>query len=68
MYTVTSNMIYIHCKKGQKKCNPQRQKHLLTSASSKLLELYVILVYPYTNLYTAVAGRGVKKREENIMD
>lgn len=63
MYTVASNKIYIHCKKKDKKCKfPTAKKHL-TTASSKLLELYVILVYPYTNLYTAVAGRkGEKKR------
>lgn len=32
---------------------------------SKLLEMYVIVVYPYTNLYTAVAGgEGEKEREK----
>ena len=63
MYTVTGNKIYIHCKRKEgQKVKPPRQKtpHL---CKRKLFELYVILVYPYTNLYTAVIGKGVKKEK-----
>ena len=64
MYTVTGNKIYIHCKRKEgQKVKPPRQKKTPHLCKRKLFELYVILVYPYTNLYTAVIGKGVKKEK-----
>ena len=64
MYTVTGNKIYIHCKIKEKRTKGKtptpKTPHL---CKRKLFELYVILVYPYTNLYTAVIGKGVKKEK-----